>query len=89
MQGMVVHRPFGTTAAYPLKEWDVITRIADTPIDDEGMIKMGNNLRVDFRYLIQNVTGERQGAADRGTRRKADADPAARAADATDADARV
>ena len=56
VQGMVVHRPFGTTAAYPLKEWDVITRIADTPIDDEGMIKMGNNLRVDFRYLIQNVT---------------------------------
>jgi S1-C subfamily serine protease len=56
VQGMVVHRPFSTTAAYPLKEWDVITRVADTPIDDEGMIKMGNNLRVDFRYLIQNVT---------------------------------
>jgi S1-C subfamily serine protease len=56
VQGMVVHRPFGAAAANPLKEWDVITRIADTPVDDEGMIKMGNNLRVDFRYLIQNVT---------------------------------
>src|ERR1700722_2879259 len=56
VQGMVIHRPFGTPASNPLKEWDVITRIADTPIDDEGMIKLGNNLRVDFRYLIQNVT---------------------------------
>jgi S1-C subfamily serine protease len=56
VQGMVVHHPFETTAAYPLKEWDVITRIADTPIDDEGMIKLGDNLRVDFRYLVQNVS---------------------------------
>jgi S1-C subfamily serine protease len=59
VRGMVVHRPFETTAAYPLKEWDIITRIADTPIDDEGMIKLGDNLRVDFRYLVQNVA--RQG----------------------------
>ena len=55
VQGMVVHRPFGTGASYPLKEWDVVTRIADTPIDDEGMIKLGSNLRVEFRYLVQNV----------------------------------
>jgi S1-C subfamily serine protease len=55
VQGMVVHRPFETTAVYPLKEWDIITRIADTPIDDEGMVKLGDNLRVDFRYLVQNV----------------------------------
>jgi S1-C subfamily serine protease len=55
VQGMVVHRPLETTASYPLKEWDIITQIADTPVDDEGMIKLGANLRVDFRYLIQNV----------------------------------
>ena len=55
VQGMVVHKPLETTASYPLKEWDIITRIADTSIDDEGMIKLGANLRVDFRYLIQNV----------------------------------
>jgi S1-C subfamily serine protease len=58
VQGMVVHRPFKTDASYPLKEWDIITRIADTPIDDEGMIKLGSNLRVDFRYLIQNVASK-------------------------------
>src|SRR6202167_33084 len=27
VEGMVVHRPFHSEAAYPLKEWDVITRI--------------------------------------------------------------
>jgi hypothetical protein len=58
VQGMVVHRPFDTTASYALKEWDVITRIADTPVDDEGMIKLGGTLRVDFRYLIQNVANK-------------------------------
>ncbi len=25
---------------YPLKEWDVITKIGDTPVDDQGMIKL-------------------------------------------------
>jgi S1-C subfamily serine protease len=59
VEGMVVHRPFHSDAAYPLKEWDVITHIADTPIDDQGMIKLGPDLRVNFRYLIQKVA--RQG----------------------------
>ena len=56
VKGMVVHHPLETTPNYPLKEWDIITRIADTPVDDEGMVKLGDTLRVDFRYLIQNVT---------------------------------
>lgn len=55
VEGMVVHRPFQSDASYPLKEWDVITHIADTPVDDQGMIKLGADLRVNFRYLIQNV----------------------------------
>jgi S1-C subfamily serine protease len=55
VEGTVVHRPFHSDASYPLKEWDVITRIADTPIDDQGMIKIGADLRVNFRYLIQKV----------------------------------
>jgi len=54
VEGMVVHRPFHSDA-YPLKEWDVITRIADTPIDDQGMVKLGADLRVNIRYLIQKV----------------------------------
>src|ERR1700731_4013383 len=39
VEGMVVHRPDKTDAAYPLKEWDVLTHIGDAPIDNQGMVK--------------------------------------------------
>jgi S1-C subfamily serine protease len=55
VHGMVVHRPDSADAAYPLKEWDVITRIGDTPVDDQGMIKIAENLRVRFQYLVQKT----------------------------------
>ncbi|MGZ4986363.1 MAG: S1C family serine protease, partial [Chthoniobacterales bacterium] len=45
VQGIVVRHPLNEDASYPLKKWDVITRIGDTPIDDEGMVKIGPNLR--------------------------------------------
>src|SRR5208283_5853112 len=35
-QGMVVHIPYKDDAAYLLKEWDVITKIGDTSVDDQG-----------------------------------------------------
>jgi S1-C subfamily serine protease len=54
-KGMLVHRPFNSDSAYPLKEWDLITKIGDTSIDDQGMIKIGDNLRVRFAYLIQSI----------------------------------
>jgi PDZ domain len=55
VSGMVVHKPVSLDAAYPLKEWDVITRIGDMPVDDQGMIKLGDNLRVRFVYLVQKI----------------------------------
>jgi S1-C subfamily serine protease len=56
VEGILVHQPFSTDPAYPLKEWDLITKIGDTAVDDQGMIKMGANLRIRFQYLIQKVT---------------------------------
>jgi hypothetical protein len=56
VQGIVVHQPYSADPSYPLKEWDIITKIGDTPVDDEGMIKLGPNLRVHFRYLVQKIT---------------------------------
>jgi S1-C subfamily serine protease len=55
VEGIVVHEPDGTDASYPLKEWDVITKIGDTRVDNEGMIKLGDNLRVKLRYHIQKI----------------------------------
>ena len=55
VHGIVVHAPFSDDAAYPLRTWDVITRIGNTPIDDQGMVKLGDNLRVRFGYLVQHT----------------------------------
>jgi S1-C subfamily serine protease len=55
VEGMVVHRPARSDAAYPLKEWDVVSRIGDAPIDNQGMVKIDKDLRVSFGYLIQQV----------------------------------
>jgi S1-C subfamily serine protease len=55
VEGMIVHRPRDPDPNYPLKEWDVITHIATSPIDNQGMIRLGSDLRVNFRYLIQKV----------------------------------
>jgi S1-C subfamily serine protease len=53
VEGIVVHRPLSKATSYPLKQWDLITRIGDTTIDDQGMVNLGGNLRVRFQYLIQ------------------------------------
>ncbi len=55
IEGMIVHQPDSTDPAYPLKEWDVITKIGGVPVDDQGMVKLGANLRVRFMYLVQKV----------------------------------
>jgi S1-C subfamily serine protease len=55
VEGMVVHRPDKADGSYPLKEWDVITRIGDTAIDNQGMVKLDRDLRVSFGYLIQKL----------------------------------
>jgi len=56
VSGMIVNKPFRNDSAYPLKEWDVITRIGNVPVDDQGMIQLRENLRLSFRYLVQQVT---------------------------------
>ncbi len=53
--GIVVHQPFRNDADYPLKEWDVITQIADSSVDDQGKVALGPELRVGFQYLVQKV----------------------------------
>jgi S1-C subfamily serine protease len=55
VEGAVVHRPARSDAGYPLKEWDVITRIGEHPVDNQGMVKLGPNLRVRFQYRVQQV----------------------------------
>ena len=54
VEGTVAHEPYDHAADYPLKEWDVVTKIGDTPVDDQGMVRL-NDLRVYFGYMAQKL----------------------------------
>ncbi len=54
-QGMVVHAPNPGDPKDPLKPFDLITRIGDHEIDNTGMVKISDNLRLRFQYLIQKL----------------------------------
>ena len=51
--GVMVTEPYRDTPDYPLKEWDVITQIGNTPIDDDGKVEVRYDLRLSFAYLVQ------------------------------------
>lgn len=53
-QGILVSEP-SAAAGNPLKRWDLVTHIGDTPVDDQGMVKLGPNLRVRFACLVQRL----------------------------------
>jgi hypothetical protein len=53
--GVVVHEPVSEDSAYPLKKWDVITKIGDHEVDNVFMAKVRDGLRVDFKYFVQQL----------------------------------
>jgi S1-C subfamily serine protease len=53
--GVVVHEPESNDPAYPLKKWDVITKIGDHEIDNVFMSKVRDNLRLNFHYFVQTL----------------------------------
>jgi len=63
VHGIVVHRPYAE-AANPLREWDVITAIGGVPVDDQGMILVGRNLRLGLRYQVQHAARDGRIALD-------------------------
>ena len=55
VRGMVVQRPASAAADYPLKEWDVITHIGDIGIDNQGLVRLTDDVNVRFQYRVQQV----------------------------------
>ena len=55
VRGMVVQRPASQAADYPLKEWDVITHIGDIAVDNQGMVRLTDDLNVRFQYRVQQI----------------------------------
>jgi S1-C subfamily serine protease len=55
VRGSVVYRPFDGLGPTPLRQWDVITHIGGTAIDNQGMIQARPDLRLAFQYLIPRM----------------------------------
>ena len=55
VEGAIVMTPASKDPAYPLKEFDVITKIGDYPVDNQGMVKLTANSRVRFQYRVQQL----------------------------------
>lgn len=55
VRGMVVQKPFSNESNYPLKEWDIITRIGKIDIDNQGLVKLTNDVNVRFQYHVQSA----------------------------------
>jgi S1-C subfamily serine protease len=53
VEGVMLNRVESDRTA--LKRWDVVTRIGDTKVDNEGMVNISDNVRVGFSYLIQQL----------------------------------
>ena len=67
--GLVVHAPDRDDADYPLKEWDLITRVGDHDVDNTGMVRVTGDLRLPAQYLVQKLTRNGTAPPDRGPRR--------------------
>jgi PDZ domain len=52
---MVVHSSDPGNPQDPLKPFDLLAKIGDNEIDNVGMVKVKDNLRLHFQYLIQKV----------------------------------
>jgi S1-C subfamily serine protease len=53
INGIMVAQPYRKDSNYPLKEWDVITHIGETPIDSDGKVAIRYDLRLSASYLVQ------------------------------------
>lgn len=55
--GILILQPDNNEAGYPLRKWDLISKIGTMAVDDQGMIHLGE-LRLDFHYEVQKATGD-------------------------------
>ncbi len=54
-EGIMVVEPYQLDGGYPLREWDVITRIGQQPIDSDGKVAVRYDLRLSAQYLVQKL----------------------------------
>jgi S1-C subfamily serine protease len=55
VRGLMVREPKRRDPSYPLKEFDILTRIGTHEIDNEGMIQAEDNLRLSFMSQVPKL----------------------------------
>jgi S1-C subfamily serine protease len=58
VRGLMVREPKRRDPSYPLKEFDILTRIGAHEIDNEGMIHAEDNLRLSFMSQVPKLAKE-------------------------------
>ena len=53
--GVVITQPFETKETYPLKADDVLTHVGPHDVDNEGMVRLENGLRLGFHYFVPKL----------------------------------
>ena len=53
--GVMVRRPYEDDDSYPLRKWDVITKIGDEPIDNKGKVRVRDDLQLLFQYRVPQL----------------------------------
>ncbi len=53
--GLMVVEPDSDKPDYPLKRWDVVLKIGDQEIDSNGFVKVRDDLRLSYQYLVPKV----------------------------------
>jgi S1-C subfamily serine protease len=54
-RGLLIHPPPRHAADYAFKEFDVLMKIGDHEIDNDGMVRLDNDLRVSFTSLLPKL----------------------------------
>ena len=50
--------PYSDKPDYPLKRWDVILKIGDQPLDSQGNVKVLDELRLSYQYLVPKLASD-------------------------------
>ena len=53
--GVFVIQPFSDKPDYPLKRWDVVLKVGDQPLDSQGNVKIMDDLRLSYQYLVSKL----------------------------------
>jgi S1-C subfamily serine protease len=56
VRGLLVRAPASSDPAYPLKKGDILTRIGTYEIDNDGMVRVQENLRLGFPYVVAKMS---------------------------------